>query len=246
MSHCEVDSFLTKFKQLWHAGIEATLTVKTVNGGSSIALTAGLGPIPGLPHHVHPSRQHRGAAYYRRQERRQEARRQAERQAVDHESIAEKATEVSDDSANTVHTAAEGVALENDLTFTSGAEIASARSKISSLTTQLKEADQKFNEQIRFRDDTIEDLNNKIREASEENEGLKLSISAKTMFYDLFKDEMKDKFGYDSDEEAERNWQEHLEKEKLEKDKFSCCQCIFISKTEAGLKIHESKKHRGK
>ena len=57
---------------------------------------------------------------------------------------------------------------------------------------------------------------------------------------------MKDKFGFDSDQEAERNWQEHLEKDKLEKDKFSNCQCIFISKTEAGLKIHESKKHRGK
>ena len=172
MSHCEVDSFLTKFKQLWHAGIEATLTVKTVNGGATIALTAGLGPIPGLPHHVHHSWQHRGAAYYRRQDKCQEARSQAERQAADHESTAKKATEVSDVSANTVHTTAEEVPLENDLTFTSGAEIASARSKISSLTAQLKEADQKFNEQIRFRDDTIEDINNKFREASQENEGL--------------------------------------------------------------------------
>ena len=35
----------------------------------------------------------------------------------------------------------------------------------------------------------------------------------KTMFYDTFRDEMKDKFGYDSDEEAEKHWQEQLKKD---------------------------------
>ena len=58
-----------------------------------------------------------------------------------------------------------------------------------------------------------------------------------TMFYDTFRDEMKDKFGYDSDEEAEKNWQE--------KEEFSCDKCVFVSKSEAGVKIHESKKHKG-
>ena len=67
----------------------------------------------------------------------------------------------------------------------------------------------------------------------------------KTMFYDTFRDEMKDKFGYDSDEEAEKNWQEILAKEQREKEEFSCDKCVFVSKSEAGVKIHESKKHKG-
>ena len=63
MTHYEVDSFLTKFKQLWIAGIEATLTIKSANGGATVALTAGLGPIPRLPHHAQHSRQHRGGSF---------------------------------------------------------------------------------------------------------------------------------------------------------------------------------------
>ena len=238
MTHCEVDSFLTKFKQLWHAGIKATLIVKSTEVGATVELTAGLGAVP-RPHHVpgyhsQPSRQHRGASYYRRQERRQEARHQAEMHAADQVSqtnIAEKAAEGSED-----------VAFEDDLN--SGAEIESARIKISSLIAQLNEADQKSNEKVRLCNITIEELNDKIKEASKENQELRNSISAKTTFHELFRDEMKDKFGYDSDEEAERNWQEHLEREKLDQNKFSCGQCVFNSKTEAGLKIHENKKHR--
>ena len=65
------------------------------------------------------------------------------------------------------------------------------------------------------------------------------------MFYDGFRDEMREKFGYDSDEEAEKNWQEILKKDELEKFKFICDKCEFARKSEAGLKIHESKKDRG-
>jgi hypothetical protein len=52
---------------------------------------------------------------------------------------------------------------------------------------------------------------------------------------------MREKFGYASDEEAE----EMLKKDELEKFKFICDKCDFASKSEAGLKVHESKKHRG-
>ena len=55
---------------------------------------------------------------------------------------------------------------------------------------------------------------------------------------------MKDRFGYDSDEEAEKIWQEILLKDQLEKDKFFCRKCVFVSKSEAGLKKHEGKKHK--
>ena len=217
MTHCEVDSFLTKFKQLWHAGIKATLIVKSTEVGATVELTAGLGAVP-RPHHVpgyhsQPSRQHRGASYYRRQERRQEARRQADRHAADQAlevRTADKAAEVSkvsDDSIETVQTTAEEVVHEDDLNCTLGAEIASDSVKIIVLTEKIKEADEKYNAEIKVRDIAIEVLNSKFREASKENEDLRNSLSAETAFHELFRDEMKDKFGYDSDEEAERHWQ---------------------------------------
>ena len=40
MAHCEVDSFLSKFKHLWHSGINATLTVKSTNGEATVVPTA--------------------------------------------------------------------------------------------------------------------------------------------------------------------------------------------------------------
>ena len=44
--------------------------------------------------------------------------------------------------------------------------------------------------------------------------------------------------------EAETNWQEVLKKDQLEEEKYSCDKFMFASKLEAGLKIHENKKHR--
>ena len=62
--HCEVDSFVSKFKHLWHAGVKASLTIEAVNGQASVILSAGLGPIPPPVHpHGHhglPPHHHRG------------------------------------------------------------------------------------------------------------------------------------------------------------------------------------------
>ena len=82
MAHCEVDSFVSKFKHLWHAGVKASLRIEAVNGQASVILSAGLGPIP-PPDHPHghhglPPRHHRGPAYHRRQERRRAAREAAD------------------------------------------------------------------------------------------------------------------------------------------------------------------------
>ena len=68
---------------------------------------------------------------------------------------------------------------------------------------------------------------------SEENLELKQSIMVTRMIYDGFRDEMKEKFGYDLDEVAEKNWQEILKKDELERNKFSCDKCVFASKSEA-------------
>ena len=88
MAHCEVDSFLSKFKHLWHSGINATLTVKSTDGEATVVLTADLGPIPFPPlhlprHHGQPLRQQRGPAYQRRQERRRQASGKAAEQVND-------------------------------------------------------------------------------------------------------------------------------------------------------------------
>jgi hypothetical protein len=44
MAHCELDSVVTKFKHLWHAGSKASR--KAVDGQASVVLSAGLGNIP--------------------------------------------------------------------------------------------------------------------------------------------------------------------------------------------------------
>ena len=139
----------------------------------------------------------------------------------------------------------EVVSVEDVSEKETGADEVASRKEISELVRELKEANDKFSEDIRIRDDTIEKLNEKVRSMTKENEELGFRIVEKTMFYDTFKDEMRDKFGYDSDEEAERNWQEILRKEKLEKKKYSCEQCGFIGKSEGGLKTHDRKKHNG-
>lgn len=78
MAHIEIDSFVQKFKNLWHAGLKASLNVDAENGEASVTLKADLGYIPPPFHvlrpHGQPPRPQRGPAYQRRQERRQAAR----------------------------------------------------------------------------------------------------------------------------------------------------------------------------
>ena len=74
MAHNEVDSFVTKFKYLWNAGIKATLTIETEDGEASVTLRSSLGTIPPPFHVRHPPPYSRGPSYQRRQERRHAAR----------------------------------------------------------------------------------------------------------------------------------------------------------------------------
>ena len=43
MANIEVDSFVTKFRQLWSAGYNATLTLDAVDGKVSVCLKSELG-----------------------------------------------------------------------------------------------------------------------------------------------------------------------------------------------------------
>ena len=51
MVHSEVDSFVTKFKHLCHAGFRATLTIEAVNGEASVVLKSFLGALHAPGHH---------------------------------------------------------------------------------------------------------------------------------------------------------------------------------------------------
>ena len=87
MAHTEADSFVLKFKNLWHAGVKATLTFQSDNGEAFVTLKAGLGSLPPPPNqagHAHVHRgygRHRSPSYLRRQDRRRAAREAAEQNA---------------------------------------------------------------------------------------------------------------------------------------------------------------------
>ena len=107
MAHCEVDSFVTKFKHLWHAGTKASLTIEAVDGQASVKLRAGLGYLPPPVHplgphgpHGQPFRQHRGPAYQRRQERRKAAGKAADH-CVSNDIAAAQADDTSENAAET-------------------------------------------------------------------------------------------------------------------------------------------------
>ena len=80
MEPSELDSFLVKFKYLWHSGLEAKLSVESHAGQAWVVLQAGLGqghalqpPVP-WPHH---QRNRNGPAQQRRRTRREAARKVA-------------------------------------------------------------------------------------------------------------------------------------------------------------------------
>ena len=82
MASQEIDSFVGKFKYLWHAGFKATLNIEAEHGEAFVTLRAGLGSIPPPFYLPKPPSQtpqaYRGPAYQRRQERRRAARTSAE------------------------------------------------------------------------------------------------------------------------------------------------------------------------
>ena len=80
MAHCEVDSFVNKFKFLCSAGYKATLTIEASEGEAFVTLKTGLGHI--VPPCPIKKSYRRGPSYQRRQERRQAARAAAAVQVV--------------------------------------------------------------------------------------------------------------------------------------------------------------------
>ena len=109
MAFTEIDSFVEKFKHLWHAGLRTSLNVEAENGQASVTLKAGLGFIPPPFQVPRPTPFSRGPSYQRRQVRREAARAAAvnndieqteqvrdeqDSAEIDRDQVAEEATEI--------------------------------------------------------------------------------------------------------------------------------------------------------
>ena len=108
---------------------------------------------------------------------------------------------------------------------------------------------------IEEKDDKITNLRNKVEDLEKEREKLKeenKSLVFKGMYFDIFKIEMREKYGHieedsDDDEDLEGNVaNDQTEGSNQIKQVFQCDQCNFIGKTESGLKTHKTFKHKGK
>ena len=98
-------------------------------------------------------------------------------------------------------------------------------------------------------------LKQKVKDFQKERESFYNTIAVENMLHDSFKERMKDKYcyssddtesDYESDEEIrESNREKSREKKRLKKA-VKCNQCDFAGKTEAGLKSHKTKKHKEK
>ena len=73
MVHCEIDSFVNKFKLLWRAGYDTSLSLESKLGEVHINLSCKVGrSIPPPSSRITPK--YRSPSYFRRQERRRAAR----------------------------------------------------------------------------------------------------------------------------------------------------------------------------
>ena len=120
-----------------------------------------------------------------------------------------------------------------------------SKTKVEDLQENLKEADKK------------------VEELVYENDSLRNTVAVNDMLHEDFKERMKDKYlydseddesDYDSDEESREKKRQKFRNKKQEnrlkairEDKmksFQCENCEFKGKTEAGLKTHKRIKHR--
>ena len=86
-----------------------------------------------------------------------------------------------------------------------------------------------------------------------ECESLTNTIAVNDMLYESFKERMRDKYEYNTedtesdyepdDEKRENRREESRLKKRLKKAR-SCKMCDFVGKTDGGLKAHQTKKHK--
>ena len=236
MAQVELDSFVSKLKSLWQLGISATLNVEVIGGKASVEMKADLGYIPPPLHNCtrHGSNTKRGPAYYRRQARRKQ-------NTIESHEDAAKAN----DQADTPITEAECEVIEQIANADTGevteAQIiddeADSRKKVSEVENELRAE--------------IKALQHEIQEKNE-------VIAVNNMLHEDFKELVKNKYFYSSDDEIsdyepddtkrELSRQEFFRRKMerrcaTEQKNISCQKCNFIAKSEQGLKTHIKKKH---
>ena len=107
----ELNSFVTKFLNLWQSGCDASLQLKTRGGKAKITLQLGLGEAPPPPFSTPPPRCVPGPSRQRRTERRALARKEAEK-AQDKTDV-EEADEEAENAENAKQEAEEAVTIFN-------------------------------------------------------------------------------------------------------------------------------------
>ena len=211
----ELLNFINKFLNLLKCGQSARLTVESQDGKATVNLQLDLAPCP--PHHQGRPQRHAGPSRLRRHAARAQARQQAAAEAATYAEAAARATISS--TSTTIATAAKAgadptVAEEATKDTNENAKINPSTEEVSVAekyaTTEEAAAkktigisERRFKDDIKKRDDTIEELKEKVSNLYKENLELKEKNMVTQMFYDGFRDEMREKFGYDSDEDAE-------------------------------------------
>ena len=88
MNCSELDSFIQKFKHLWHSGVNAHLDVNTHAGHAWVHLHVQLGQAPGPLHPVFPpKRKKHSPSRERHRARRAEARQKQAEEAKENEAV---------------------------------------------------------------------------------------------------------------------------------------------------------------
>ena len=229
MEVSELDNFTRKFKNLWHAGKSARLQLETCDGYSWVSLHVRLGS---LNHPQHCPRKD-GPARQRRRERRAAARDCATRVTDTTEEVVVVAEENIDDA-----TTEEVPAVSNNDDLIDVAE------KAKELTNIVKA--------LEMEKDTLE---TKVRELQEECDCLNNTIQVNDMIHESFKERVRDKYCYDTNDEdsdyepdhdIRAKNRDHFLMKKIEEQRRKCNVCHFVGTTVSGLKIHKNKKHKDK
>ena len=180
MAEVELNSFITKLKSLWKLGITASLNIVTEGGKASVCLNADLGYThpPNISQRPQSSRQRRGPAYFRRQERRRQEANSNVMDTVERCGDAETAVEESTTAGTT-----QSVDVTEQVTEVSNNGAQNA----------VPKSDDRRN--------TITELMQTIRDLEKEIETKNETIAVNEMLHDDFKERVKDKYLYSSNDE---------------------------------------------
>ena len=98
-------------------------------------------------------------------------------------------------------------------------------------------------------------MSDKVKAMKDENESLRNQVTVNDMLHEDFKERMRDKYLYNTDDtesdyelndEIRKKRREISRKRKIEarRKNIICKLCDFKAKSEAGLKTHNRKKHK--